>query len=277
MIDKLNLDTYYPIQIWEFKEQGLYRFQPPKFSNPQSYEFFDHFIDSISNISSEEIEYVKKNWVLKNTFWCFNPRYALYLTKGIGLYFVKQLNVFPFCSYQILNFDDTNVIKGYTDILTLVIYRNYMPNTNLLYITRNYNKQIIDIVLVDPNVSNPLYDFYNFLPLPQNKNIPFYELNCGFSSFSFYVFKEKPIGLYWKNNNENFCIPSENSSDYVSIFDCINSNANKMIFKKVYLGSTSDPIDLIMKGSNPNYNIFFYFIIIFTIFLISIFVLFYIK
>ena len=279
MIEKYNFDTFFPIQIWEFKEQGLYRFQPPRLGFDTTYEFYDHFIDSIPAVPTDEASYVRKNWRLRATFWAFNPRYALYLSRGFVWLFVQQQDVFPFSSKKIgyIQEFDLSIDQIYTG-LSLVAYIYNIPDTRLLFISSNFNLDLMDALFLDDK-DDPLIDFYNFLPAKKNKDIPFYKLNNSFyRNYLLYVYEERPRELYWGSNSENLCYPSANSGDYMTIFECLKNNVSRLAFDNLYLESNYDPVNLVMGGSKKkSVNLILIFIFIFCIFLFSIFALIYIR
>jgi len=239
MFELKNLGVYFPIQLWEFKEQNLYRFQPPKFGTVETYEFWPHFIDSIDSVSLIQREYVLENWKLTNVFWCFNPSYANLFTRGFLWLYIEQINIFPFCSYTIGNverYSELDVNKFYSG-LSFLTYSYSIENTSLLMITYdNRNRQIIN---VDLNQYNDKISF-DFIKKP-------------FIYFYLYVFMEKPRNVYWKPNSENICIPSNDTSDYATLVDCVADNVDKLVNRKTYLQSNNDPLKTIMEGQ-PSWN-----------------------
>ena len=260
MFELKNLGVYFPIQLWEFKEQNLYRFQPPKFGTVETYEFWPHFIDSIDNVSIVQKEYVLENWKLTNVFWCFNPTYSYLFTRGFIRLYIEQLDTFPFCSFTIGNierYSELDVSKFYSG-LSLLTYSYSVENTSLLLISYdNRNRQI-------RNVDLNQYSTKISIEIIKKPFIYFY----------LYVFLEKPRSVYWKPNSENICIPSNDNSDYSTLVDCVADNVDKLVNRKTFLQSNNVALKTIMVGQ-PSWNSR-WILLVFVILILSIVLLGYI-
>jgi hypothetical protein len=253
-MDIINYSVYFPVQIWEFKEEKLFRIQPPKIyaRQPTEYEFYPHFVDSEPSISVENYNKIKKDFKLRQTIWVFNPSYVNNLSRGFSWLYLFHKDTYPFNTqgvFSIVNVPVEISMHQTYQGFSFLTYQYSIPNTYLLCLKRDRFRNIEDLVLVDEVSENDSdNDYMNFLPFKKNQDIPFYKVKIPDRYIFVYVFKEKPKEIYWRANSENICVPSENKKDYWSLMECVYHNVDKIQLRNVYIQSNIDPIADLIDG-----------------------------
>lgn len=269
-----NFSIFFPIRIWKYKKEKLFRFEPPLLNIPESMEFPKHFLD-VYDIS--KYPNLADDWKLYTIIWAFNPKYSYYLNRGFKHYYILQNNVFPYNSINIIiGLDGINqslgIIKNsYPNIFLFCCYQYPIINTSILFINQ-INNLISDVILVnEQEEKNTKNNIYNFLPFKKNKNISFYERNPHFPLF-LHIYENKPNSLYWKANQENICIPSDNSKDYKTIIECVLENTDEIFWRSKFLESNNKPLYSMLYKIKPesNLSIIVFYILLFSLFLILI-------
>ena len=259
-MDIINYSVYFPVQIWEFQEKKLFRIQPPKLytAKPDEYEFYEHYVDSESEVPDDQYAQIKKDFKLRHTIWVFNPRYVNNLTRGFSWLYLFHNLKYPFNTvgvFSIVNVPVELDIHQTYQGFSFLTYQYSIPGTNLLCIKRNRLRVIQDVVLVDEvSANNSDNDYMNFLPFKKNQDVPFYDIKIPNRYIFIYVFKEKPKELYWKPNAENICVPSDNNNDYNSLLECVYHNVDKLELRNIYIQSNINPIAKLLSGPSKKSN-----------------------
>jgi len=277
----MNYSIFLPIQLYQFisdDNKRLYRLEPPsiQFSTPTSFNFLEHFIYGVDNITEYDIDYLKSKWIYQTTIWAINPIYFYYFTNGYSNMRFVQNYKYPYNTSQTLKYRNVNEQKKDIKVFKIIFPNYQLPHTSLLCIIYKLNsiQMIDDIIIVNEKYENDGYnDKYNFLPFKKNKNIPFYNLkNNRFNSF-IYIYMEKPKGYYWKPNYNNICYPTTDENAYLTSFDCFNNSiVSEKPFKNIYLQDNMKTLNEVISNQNNSNNSFYYiiFIILILLFICSI-------
>lgn len=269
----MNYSIYFPVQLWVYEKDGSskYRLQPPREDRHQ-YEFYPHFLDSYGTTMIDPE--LKKLWHLRSTFWGINIHYQPYLRRGMLYTLITQNDEHPFeSSYIAYSIMEMRPSSEKLEKFMFGHYKYPVQGTMLLYVSAKiHDQKIIDVLLLDDeqNRAKEKNKKYNFLPLQENKDIPFYEIFAYDLSLFLFVFPEKPKGIYWKSTQENICIPSTNPNDYPTAIGCAYDNNDKIYPKDIFLESNNKPFFTILHDIPPEKTSRLTFILIISILLLSI-------
>ena len=277
----INYGVYFPIQVWKNKDGKKYRFQQPKiFSTSTTYEFYDHFIDSEKDVPVDDYVKVKDEYFLDRVVWVINPRYAQNVTRGFTWLYIFHEPKYPYNSvgiFSILNVPFKISLNTLYDGVSFVAYQYSIPGTSLMCFIRNRFRKIKNVAIVntsqdimhledeetDLDEDDKKYKTYpNFLPFPQNRDVPFYKIKIPDRYVFAYVFNEKPQSIYWRANSENICIPSNNPKDYYTLLDCVYNNVDKLAIRNVYTHTNNEPLQTLLQPPPPKSKAPYIFVIL---------------
>jgi hypothetical protein len=233
-------------------------------------------MDDLIDESRKYPELLSK-WKLKHKIWGFNPSYGDYLTRGFNFCFIDQNLEYPFNSHKLLYYQQVNQeVINKTDMgsFWFLYYQFPIEGTTMLFLSLAFHSNIIqDVILVNKEEeNNKENEKYNFLPLEKNKNIPFYNIYYFNNHIFLFVFENKPLGNYWRANQEGICIPSTNKKDFNTLLECMYENVDKIIPRNIYLESNNVPLFQILNKETPPSKtpIILFFILLFLFFFLLI-------
>lgn len=295
-----NYNYFVEIQIWRMKLDDigttLFRFH---------YAHDSPFWKNM-DISEEEKMKLEQNWKLYQTFFAFSGAYAPILGRGYYTVKIAHRDIYPYDSVHIFNFPTRN-FKNLT-----VISRDFKNLTAISRDSKKFDESVLrEIELVpDINFVVALYLFpkmklfymgtrltyvlnsiseafvwtdelkrsgekkeYTFLPSKENENVPWYEKYIPpYQPYFFYVFTDKIENPYWKINDEDIIIPSDDPNDSESLFDVVQKigryslkNIDTIVqtnSKPLYDIANKDTPAFVYKNKDYNWKIFLLFLFI---------------
>lgn len=233
-----NLDFHYflPIYLWVGKEEEIFHFSEKKGN------FWEEW-----NLPLNEDKKMEDTWKFSKLFYVLSPQYFGLYNRGTTIIRLFREDRFPYETKKIL----PGLKRGNKKIyLFFKVFIYPFPDTTLLYI--NLKKEILNKVVLwddDTKTKEEISSQYNFLPNKKNKKVFWFQKYNPYTSKFLYVYDFEPTFRFWKENNENICLPSHNSKGYNSLSECISKNKNSVKNKKVYVQNNSEPLFIISTTS----------------------------
>lgn len=261
MVPVQNYDIYFPVQVWASSDGSTFRFQPPLLGFRDEYRFSPRFWDSLE-VTAEEAVRMETTWTLTTTFWAFNPKYALYLNRGMTTMVILQNTSFPFQSLTAYPFRSSLAVFGTMDIFLhsfgFGVYNYAVPGTSLLYLRLVLFRLEIEKVLLCPNHECPVLPDYNFLPNRHNNDtVSSSDILTHDTNFFLFVFPSRPTGQYFRLTSQGLCVPSDRPKDFNCFYDCMRHGAeSRVVPTNIYTGSTIPELQQVMYSfpTDPHVN-----------------------
>jgi hypothetical protein len=227
----MNYDIFFPIQIYRFQSHIRLECPSLQLSTPQEYIFHPHFMDGIPDLSDDEREKLKRDWVYDRTIWTFNPKYAFHASKATGWILVIQENTHsPYATSNI--FVAQSKVPAKISLVNAFVFGFYIypiPDTFLCFMSiDNKTYRLLDMQ----------YSDHEHNTISSYKDAPFYDIPFYDKHVFAYVFHQKPTGKYWSTWNQ-ICVPTTSPHGFKTLSECLHHSIDDMHNRSTYLG---DPL-----------------------------------